>query len=129
MPEKALILLVEDSALLQRVAMAQLKLLENIEVHLATNASEALTLVQHHAYSLILMDLHLPEMDGWEATRRIRLLPGYAEVPIVAVSADPRHDRSMAAGMNGHAMKPAKYASLVGQWLGADSIELTRRVG
>ena len=60
-------------------------------------------------YDYILMDIQMPVMDGYEATKAIRLLPGGDRVPIIAVSANAfREDveRSLAVGMNAHVAKP-----------------------
>ena len=60
-------------------------------------------------YDFILMDIQMPVMNGYEATAKIRELPGGSEVPIIALSANAFKedvDRSLAAGMNAHAVKP-----------------------
>jgi signal transduction histidine kinase/CheY-like chemotaxis protein/ABC-type amino acid transport substrate-binding protein len=104
----SLILLAEDNEVNQLVAR---RLLKNagFEVDIANNGREAFEKVQGKAYALVLMDIQMPEMDGLTATRAIRALPGYGELPIVAMTAHAMsgdRDLSLAAGMNDHITKP-----------------------
>ena len=79
-------------------------------VHIVGNGREAVEAVREHRYDVVLMDVHMPEMDGIEATREIRRLPGErGRVPILALSASAMQDETdlcMAAGMIGHLPKP-----------------------
>lgn len=73
---------------------------------------------KYHQYDLILMDIQMPKMDGYEATRQIRALnkPDAARIPIVAMTANAfEEDREKAfeAGMNGHLPKPIKVPELL----------------
>jgi CheY-like chemotaxis protein len=82
---------------------------------LATNGLEALNMARDKAYQLILMDVHMPDMDGLEATRRIRQMPLYAKVPILAMTASvlmEDRDACLQAGMDGHLGKPLDAALL-----------------
>jgi signal transduction histidine kinase/CheY-like chemotaxis protein len=102
------ILLVEDNELNQQVAQEFLAK-GGLRVTLANNGQEALELVQKTHFDAILMDLHMPIMDGFEATRRIRALPVGANLPIIAMTAAAMaqdRDASAAAGMNDHIAKP-----------------------
>ncbi len=102
------VLLVEDNELNQQVAREFLTKGELV-VTVANNGQEALNLVQHHRFDAVLMDLHMPVMDGFEATRRIRALPGLAGLPIIAMTAAAMakdREASAAAGMNDHVAKP-----------------------
>jgi CheY-like chemotaxis protein len=111
------ILLVEDNPILQRIALVQLKKFAGVEVHLASDGWQSLSMVQKHQYCLILMDIHLPGIDGWETARRIRQMPNYESVPIVAISADGRESESLKAGMSDHVLKPAHYHQVLTRWL------------
>ncbi len=77
----------------------------------ANNAEEAIQKVLNNAYDVIFMDIRMPGVDGFEATRILRELPGeyYKTVPIIALTASTLHDehtRFMNSGMNGHILKP-----------------------
>ncbi|RKT45115.1 response regulator [Thiocapsa rosea] len=102
----AAILLVEDNALNQEVAKRMLQRTGAV-VTLAENGVEAVELATSQDFDLVLMDLQMPIMDGFEATRRIRL--ERPDLPIIALSAAVMEiDRNDAreAGMNGHLAKP-----------------------
>ena len=67
------------------------------------------------AYDLILMDMQMPRLSGVEATRRIRALPGYADTPIIGLTAyafPQDRDACLQAGMNAHVAKPLKSGAL-----------------
>ncbi|HEX5355962.1 MAG TPA: ATP-binding protein [Aquabacterium sp.] len=104
----ARVLLAEDNPINSALAM-ELLAMAGVDVTPARNGVEALSLLQQQAFDLVLMDMHMPEMDGLQATRAIRLLPDHRTLPIVAMTASvlqEEKDACMAAGMNGHLSKP-----------------------
>ncbi len=108
------ILLVEDNVFNQRVA---LEILENesFSVTVANNGLEAIDTLCSGKYHLILMDIQMPEMDGLEATRRIRKMPGFESLPIIAMTAHAmKGDKEVCieAGMNDYLTKPINRGQL-----------------
>lgn len=102
------ILLVEDNSDNQLVAQGFLHKLQ-LKVTLAENGREAVRWVQQKAFDAILMDIQMPVMDGYEATRQIRALPQGKLLPIIALSASvmlETKQSSIAVGMNDHLAKP-----------------------
>lgn len=122
--ERAAVLLVEDNALNQELAIELLNRV-GLDVDVAGNGKEGLEAVQQNHYALVLMDLQMPIMDGFEATRRIRNLPDAEKnsIPIIAMSARAlRGDRekSLSAGLNAHVTKPidpVEFYSELSKWL------------
>jgi signal transduction histidine kinase/ActR/RegA family two-component response regulator len=117
------ILVVEDNAINRRVASEMLTRL-GYEVVYAFNGHEALERYREVDVDLILMDCHMPEMDGYEATRRIRALDTMKRyVPIVALTAGATasdRQRALASGMDDYLAKPVRreeLASLLDRWL------------
>ncbi|MCP4998664.1 MAG: response regulator, partial [Hyphomicrobiales bacterium] len=100
------VLLVEDNRLNQDVVLHMLEE-TGVNVVIANNGQEALDILTQQQFDVILMDLQMPVMDGFEATRRIRA--DHADLPIIALSAavmDADLARSRAAGANDHLAKP-----------------------
>lgn len=108
------ILLVEDNSINQLTLRLHLEQ-AGLSVDLVEDGKMAIEIAKHHNYDLILMDLQMPNMNGIEATKVIRTMPGYAQTPIVAVTANAfDEDRMMCleAGMNDHIGKPVLAESL-----------------
>jgi CheY-like chemotaxis protein/HPt (histidine-containing phosphotransfer) domain-containing protein len=126
------ILLVEDNEINQAVAAG---MLENLgcQIDIASAGQQAVTLCQQQAYDLILMDYHMPEMDGLEATALIRQqLPDNKNqtTPIIALTADVQHQvqtKFRHAGANDLLVKPFTFkrlTELLSQWLSKSADEL-----
>ena len=108
------ILLVEDNPVNREVAMGFLEKM-GLSVEVAENGREALNMTEHCRYDLILMDIHMPQMDGLEATRRIRQQGASSTSPIIGVTADVmagQKERCLAAGMTDHLAKPIVFQAL-----------------
>jgi len=94
-----------------------------LEADIAGNGGEALEAVQGHDYDLVLMDIQMPGMDGYEAIRRIRAQPRFEQLPVVAMTAHAmsgERERCLEAGMNEHLPKPIDPARLfvtLSRWL------------
>jgi len=104
----ARILLVEDHDLNQELATEVLTNVGAI-VTLATNGQEALDRLQAQAFDGVLMDIQMPVMDGYTATKKIRANPEYANLPVLAMTANAMagdREKSLEAGMNDHIAKP-----------------------
>ena len=108
------VLLVEDNAVNRTVVQAMLHSL-GCEVEVAVNGEQAVNMARAGTHSLILMDCRLPVMDGYQATRQIRQIPGRQDVPIVALTANALQgdrDACLQAGMDDYLAKPFKHADL-----------------
>lgn len=121
------ILVIEDNPLLQSLVEKQLKRLGFVPETVRT-AEEGLKCLEEHSYSLILMDCHLPKMDGYEATRRIRAGQATrdAHIPIIAMTAGAMRtdqDACKAAGMDDYISKPYtadQLQAIISRWLPDD---------
>lgn len=116
------ILLAEDNLLNQQIAR---ELLEEygVLIEVANNGREAIDWLQREHFDCVLMDMRMPEMDGVEATRRIRANPPWRAIPIIAMTANARtEDRNecLQAGMNDFISKPvepAQFFRILLKWL------------
>ncbi len=105
------VLLVEDNPINQQLAL-ELLASQGVQVSLAQHGKEAIAALQAQAddyFDVVLMDLQMPVMDGYEACRRIREDERYAQLPIIAMTAHAmleERERCLALGMNEHVSKP-----------------------
>jgi len=123
------VLLTEDNEINQQVAIELLSG-EGVQIDVAANGKEALNMVGLEPYDAVLMDLQMPEMDGYEATRAIRAQEKHAKLPIIAMTAHAmasEREKCLAAGMNDHITKPVDpdhlFATLA-KWTGRDGSQV-----
>ena len=113
-PHRAHILLVEDNPVNQLVAKGMLSKL-GCEVVVAAHGGEALRQLAQNRFDLVLMDCNMPVMDGYEASRQIRQSELWADLPIVALTANAmpeERERCRTAGMNDYLSKPFRREEL-----------------
>jgi len=104
----ARVLLVEDNEINQQLAR-ELLITADLEVIVANNGSEALHMVSEQKFDVVLMDIQMPLMDGYEASRRIRKEERFKSLPIIAMTAHALagdREKCLDAGMNDHVSKP-----------------------
>lgn len=104
------VLVAEDNRINQQLMLRLLARMGH-EVELAVNGLEAVEACRRERFDIVLMDLQMPELDGLEATERIRALDGEHHTPIVALTANAMssdRDRCLAAGMDDFLAKPVK---------------------
>jgi len=116
------VLVVEDNLINQEIAFAFLKEID-VNVDIANNGKEAVEMVFGNNYDLVLMDVQMPVMDGYEATKEIRNNTKFSKLPILAMTASAMlsdREEALEVGMNDHIAKPIDvnhlYRSLL-SWL------------
>jgi two-component system cell cycle response regulator DivK len=111
----ARILLVEDNEMNRDMLSRRLQR-RGHEVLVAVDGAMGLAMAQRELPGLILMDMSLPVLDGWEATRRLKADPATSAIPIVALTAHAMgedRERALAAGCDDYDTKPVEFARLV----------------
>ena len=129
---KGQVLLVEDHPINQQVAQ---ELLEGfgLVVGVAENGCKAIEAIQDTLFDLVLMDIQMPEMDGFEATRLIREDGRFADLPIIAITAHAMagdRERCLEKGMNDHLAKPIdpdKLFKMLSKWLKQETVDSTQQ--
>jgi two-component system cell cycle response regulator DivK len=109
------ILLVEDNEM-NRDMLSRRLLKQGFEMVIAVDGEQAIDLARSEAPDLILMDISLPGLDGWEATRRLKAMPETRSIPIIALTAHAMagdREKSLAAGCNDYDTKPIDFRRLL----------------
>lgn len=112
---KATILYVEDNPD-NRTLVRRILLAEDYALLEANNALEALKLLQNERPDLILMDINMPDMDGYTLTAKIRAMPGFERIPILALTANVMRgdkEKTLEAGCDGYIQKPLDIDQLI----------------
>jgi two-component system, cell cycle response regulator DivK len=113
----AKLLLVEDNPE-NRDMLSRRLLRRGFELVYAGDGAEAVSLTKEQKPDLVLMDLSLPIMDGWEATRQIKADPSTSAIPIIALTAHAMsgdREKALAAGCNDYDTKPVDLPRLLGK--------------
>jgi CheY-like chemotaxis protein len=117
----ASVLLVEDNPVNQELACELLRR-EGVQVEVADNGLRALEKLESRAFDAVLMDCQMPELDGYETTRRLRQDSRWVGLPVIAMTANAMagdRDKALASGMNDYVVKPIRPAELfrvLAQW-------------
>ena len=113
----AKILLVEDNEMNRDMLSRRLQR-KGYEVAMAVDGRQGVEMARQGGYDLILMDMSLPEIDGWEATRQLRAAPETVAVPIIGLTAHAMagdREKALEAGCNDYDTKPVDLDRLLGK--------------
>ena len=111
----AKILLVEDNEMSRDMLSRRLQR-KGHEVLLAADGMQGILMAESHSPDLILLDMSLPVIDGWEAARRLKASPATAGVPLIALTAHAMsgdREKALAAGCDDYDTKPVDFAQLL----------------
>ncbi len=103
------ILVVEDNEDTREILLYRLKSMGNYEVLLASNGKEAMEIATQTKPDLVIMDLKMPVMDGWETTKALRKTDWGKELPVIALTAQAMErdeEKALSAGCNDYIAKP-----------------------
>jgi len=113
----AKILLVEDNEMNRDMLSRRLQR-KGYEVSMAVDGRQGVEMARAGGFDLILMDMSLPEIDGWEATRQLRAVPETQTVPIIGLTAHAMagdREKALEAGCNDYDTKPVELPRLLGK--------------
>jgi len=113
----AKILVVEDNEMNRDMLTRRLQR-RGYEVVIAVDGAEGLAMAQSESPALVLMDISLPVLDGWEATRQLKMAPETKSIPVIALTAHAMsgdRERCIEAGCDDFDTKPVEIARLVGK--------------
>lgn len=111
----SLILLVDDHEMAREIMQRRLER-EGHTVTTAQSGKEALEMISERLPDVVLMDMSMPMMDGWEASRRIKADPNFKKIPIMALTANAiegDRERCLAAGCDEYESKPVDFDRLL----------------
>ncbi|MCG6924953.1 MAG: response regulator [Acidobacteria bacterium] len=111
----AKILLVEDNEMNRDMLSRRLQR-KGHEVLMAADGMQGILMAESHAPDLILLDMSLPVIDGWEAARRLKASPATSQVPVIALTAHAMsgdREKALAAGCDDYDTKPVDFAQLL----------------
>jgi len=109
------VLLVEDNEMNRDMLSRRLRK-KGFEVDMALDGAQGVEMARSGAYDIVLMDMSLPVIDGWEATRQLRAAPETQTIPIIALTAHAMsgdRDRAMDAGCSDYDTKPVEIDRLL----------------
>ena len=113
--EKGTILYVEDN-IDNRTLVRRILISEDYKLIEATNAAECLKVLESTKPDLILMDINMPDMDGYTLTAKIKTTPGFERIPILALTANVMRgdkEKTLEAGCDGYIQKPLDIDQLI----------------